>query len=364
MSDWKADPASWLSSVDAGGKVGAKHHVVPRFLLKRWASSVDQLQVYSRADERFSRRAIADVAVRDFYTFIDLDKESNSTLEELLAKIEADAAPVISWLANDFRRPSACLSTDQRDALDIFVAFQAVRGPRSRREIEALGDHWAKSMVEGQIPDSELARLEFSPHQNDHIAYMTEAMHRVAESLYLRPVYVVRLDRPSLWISDEPVVVEHDGSESEQHHPDCAMTASELRRRQAAARRAGGECSIVRHVRPARRRGFLDASAVALPISPRFALVYGPSGLRRDLAVASRPLSGAEAERFAAELNKEVAMAALDVIVGFHGDDSFRAQPMPEPAPIIHICGTHGIADQALNSVPRRVRPNRYTNEV
>ncbi|MAU84018.1 MAG: hypothetical protein CME34_19540 [Gordonia sp.] len=169
------------------------------------------MQVCSRVDERFSRRARGDVAVRDFYTFIDLDKESNSTLEELLTKIEADAAPVLAWLANDFRRPSAWLSTDQREALDIFVAFQAVRGPRSRREIEVLGDYWAKSMVGGQIPDSELARLEFSPHQNDHIAYATEAMHRVTESLYLRPVSVVRLDRPVLWISDEPVVVEHDG---------------------------------------------------------------------------------------------------------------------------------------------------------
>lgn len=364
MSDWKADPMAWLSGVDAGDKVGAKHHIVPRFVLKKWASSVDQVQVYSRVDERFSRRAIGDVAVRDFYTFIDLDKESNSTLEELLAKIEADAAPVLSWLSNDFRHPSACLSVEQRDSLDIFVAFQAVRGPRSWREIEALGDHWAKSMVEGQVPDSELTMLEISPHQNDHIAYMTEASHLVAETLFSRPVNIIRLDRPLLWISDEPVVVEHDGVESEGHHPDCTLSARELRRRQDAARKAGGEYSIVRHVRPVRRRGFIDASAVALPISPRFALVYGPTDSRRNLAVANHTFAEAEAEGFAAELNKEVATAALDIIVAFHGDDSFRAQRMPEPAPIMHICGPHGVADEALNSVPRRVRPNRYTSDA
>ena len=121
---------------------------------------------------------------------------------------------------------------------------------------------------------------------------------------------------------------------------------------------------MVRHVRPARRRGFLDASAVVLPISPRFALVYGPTGVRRDLAIASHALAEAEAEGFAAELNKELAAAALDVIVGFHSDEAFHAQPMPEPAPILHICGTFGVPDQALNSVPGRVRPNRYTTDV
>ena len=35
MLDWKADPVSWLSSVDAEAKVGAKYHIVPWFLLKK-----------------------------------------------------------------------------------------------------------------------------------------------------------------------------------------------------------------------------------------------------------------------------------------------------------------------------------------
>ena len=156
-SRWPSDPVAWLSGLDRTAKVGAKHHIIPRFLLKRWADDASRVQVYSRADGKFTSRAVGDVAVRDFYTFIAVDQTSDSTYEELLAKIEKQAAEVITWVLNPLRRHCSALTPEQRCELDLFVAFQLVRGPRSRREIEQLADYYGKTMSEGVVSDQELA---------------------------------------------------------------------------------------------------------------------------------------------------------------------------------------------------------------
>lgn len=43
-SRWSADPIGWLDSLDRHAKVGAKHHIIPRFLLKRWANDASRVQ--------------------------------------------------------------------------------------------------------------------------------------------------------------------------------------------------------------------------------------------------------------------------------------------------------------------------------
>ncbi len=131
MTGWLNDPEGWIDTLDPRGRVGRKHHVVPRFLLKRWANTSGQVQVFSRADNGVSVRSIADVAVKDFYTFVDVDGHSNSSYEDLLAKIEESAANCIALLTSPFRSRDIELTTQQRSALDTFVAFQLVRGPRS-----------------------------------------------------------------------------------------------------------------------------------------------------------------------------------------------------------------------------------------
>ncbi|WP_419773334.1 DUF4238 domain-containing protein [Gordonia alkanivorans] len=337
-------------------------HIIPRFLLRRWADRCEQVQVYSREDGRYSRRAVSDIAVRDFYTFIDLEGHSNSRLEDLLSKVEEDGSAVINTLTSRFYRPGSRLTAEQRDALDMFVAFQLVRGPRSRREMELLADYFVKSSFEGEIPDDEIAKIEISPHQNQHITSLCDRARSISQVIHPRPISIVHLDQKLLWLSDEPVVIEHDVSNN-LHHPDCGLTESQLKRRMRAARRAGRDVAIVRHVRSERSQGVLDASAIAMPLAPNVALIYGANRPQRDLAVHSHTLAGRSAIRLARNLNIEVASAALDVIVGDAKDANFRDGPMPGRTPLLHICSPQSRLDHALNSTPRRLRPVRYTSD-
>lgn len=362
-SRWPADPAAWLAGLNRTAKVGAKHHIIPRFLLKRWADDNGRVQVFSRADNRFTLRPVSDLAVRDFYTFIAVDETSDSTYEELLAKVEEHAAGAIGWMLNVLRRHDVALSVDERCSLDLFVAYQLVRGPRSRREIEQLADYYGKTLAEGQVPDPELAELEIRVHQNEHLQTMGPLAESVLPQLHFRPVYLVRLDRPLVWMSDEPVIIDGDDDDNEGHTHDCFLTRKQLRRR-ARTNKSSDEFSFVRHIRPYRRRGILDADVVLIPLAPHAVLVYGPPENDVDLAIHDMTILGAEATEFADELNAEIAAGALDVIVGSPADSSFRDQVMPVPAPILQVCGPNTVAAATLNEPLRRVRPTRFLNHA
>lgn len=364
MSRWKTHPEVWLAGLAPQAKVGHKHHIIPKFVLRRWADTAGRVQVFSRADAKYSVRAIADVAVKDFYTFIALDGSSNSTYEEFLSKVEADAAATITWLLSALRRASAELAIEQRCSLDLFVGFQLVRGPRSRREIEQLADFYGKSISEGQVPDHVLSELKFVPHQNDHIQTMRERAQTVADCLHLRPARLIRLDQPLLWISDEPVVVERNDT-NDEHHPDCFLTEKQIRQRAKRAKIAGdNEYSRILHLRPTRRMGVLDADTILIPLAPNTALAFGPPGPAPDLIVPDTQLRGDAAAAFAHEFNTEIASGALDVIVGPHQDKGFTRRTMAPPAPILRVCGPKSVAADALNEIHPRIRPRRYTTDV
>ncbi|WP_280343161.1 DUF4238 domain-containing protein [Nocardia neocaledoniensis] len=75
----KLDEA-WLQSVDRFNKVGSRHHVIPRFLLHRWANSTDQIWVKSKHDRREGIRGIRDLGIKDFYTFLATDGQQQDRL--------------------------------------------------------------------------------------------------------------------------------------------------------------------------------------------------------------------------------------------------------------------------------------------
>lgn len=96
-SDREADRRArvWLGNLDRQAAVGRRHHIVPRFLLARFASAEGQLRVRSRADGRGSVRSINDLGVRDFYTAVTQDGVLDSSLESLLSAVETGAAEII-----------------------------------------------------------------------------------------------------------------------------------------------------------------------------------------------------------------------------------------------------------------------------
>lgn len=183
---------------------------------------------------------------------------------------------------------------------------------------------------------------------------------RICTLINFRPVYLVRLDRPLVWLSDEPVVI--DGDDTDRHHPDCFLTSKQLRRR--ARKSKSGECRTVIHIRPYRRHGILDADAVVIPLAPDAVLAYGPPMDGVDLAIRDEALSGADATTFAEELNASIAASALDVIVGPPDDHGFPDRAMPESSPILLVCGPKTVASAALNEPLRRVRPTRFLNHA
>src|SRR3712207_4788317 len=64
--------------------VGSLHHIVPKFILKRFADASEQVFVRDRVTGADGRRNIKNLGVKDFYTFIDRNGELDSSHESIL----------------------------------------------------------------------------------------------------------------------------------------------------------------------------------------------------------------------------------------------------------------------------------------
>lgn len=272
------DAERWLATVDPTSHVGSRHHYVPRFLLERWADRSGQVRAYSRIDDRFGVRNIRDLAIKDFYTFINLGGEKDSTMESLLGEIEKPVALVLRELLNPFTE-SRRVEVRELAALARFAAFQLVRTPRHRREQELQAEWLAKSMAQGQIADAQLREITVTPHQNDAIRLMGDA-EQFIPLLACRPFALVVLDRPLLLIGDDPLLI-NAGPQDDTHHADCFMTDAEFEAKLARERakkkgRRREQVSRIVHFRSTAPRGLGVAHEVVLPITPRAALLWGP----------------------------------------------------------------------------------------
>lgn len=166
----EAEAQHWLAGLDRRSHVGSRHHFVPRFMLDRWATS-GQVLVYSRIEARYGIRNVRDLAIKDFYTFIDLNGEKDSSMESILGVVEQSAAAVLDDLLNPFAFPRP-VEVWEVAALAQLAAYQTVRTPRHRREIELHAEWFAKTVAQGRIPDARLREITVTPHQNDAIRMM------------------------------------------------------------------------------------------------------------------------------------------------------------------------------------------------
>ncbi|UGT58864.1 DUF4238 domain-containing protein [Nocardia asteroides] len=361
----------WLQSPHRFGKVGARHHVVPSFVLKKWADSSGRVWAKSKHDRIEGIRTVANLAITDFYTFIATDGKLDSSLEHLLSGVEDRAALVLRKLNNPFMG-NVALTYQEFTELVEFVAFQIVRSPRRRREHEMMVDWYAKTMVGGRMADTvtedDLRALEFTPHQNEHIEIMTAGAAAVADELLQRPVGLLTLDRPLLLIGDEMVIVLTEG-EPVPHLPECAHP-DERPPRKATRRRSPKkkgrrprEVTELVHVVPTQRRGIATAEEIAMPISPRTVLLFAPRA-DWDGVVARGQLGGADADELATTINDRIVEDSLDMIVGRIDDEQFRALAIPEHRPLLTACGSTGAANEALTAVPKRLRPQRLDRDA
>ena len=359
--------SEWIQSIDRFGKVGSKHHVIPRFLLQRWADPRDQVWSKSKHDRREGLRNIRDLGIKDFYTFLADDGQLDSSMEEALSVIEQQGAAVLKRLNNPY--DASCVLTPGEFAdLTLFVAVQIVRGPRQRREHELMADWYGKTVASGRLQDrvteDELRMLEFTPHQNEYLELMFPIAEKIRDELIQRPLCLVTIDRPLFLIGDEMVVLNTPG-DPVHHLPGCAMTEEEFKRKLegAAPRRKGHKRREVRrivHVYTTQPRSIETALEIAMPISPRTLLLFGPvseweGGVSREL------VTGRAADELSAMINENILRHSLDVIVGRVDDETFCELPIPERSPLMAVCGSSGAAQEALMATPSRLRPRRLT---
>lgn len=325
----------WLDNVDSQAAVGARHHIVPRFLLARFASAEGQLCVRNRADGRASLRSISDLAVRDFYTAVTKSAVLDSRLESLLSAVEGGAAEILRQHLDVrlFARPRT-FTPEERGILDAFVGMQAVRGMRTRRSIEVLTDYTLKLLNQDKISEEDLRNTDFVPHPNEHLEMFGGLAEHAEVALRHRSATLVRLDKPLLVIGDEPVLPVNF-QERSRTKPDAASDE---------------------FVSLERGRGFAHAEAIMLPVTPSIVLVYGPPGVHGS--TVELLLTGVEAESFADEHNRLIVESAIDWVAASPDTPASVSLKMPPPRPLL-LVHDHGSAAAArVNTTPAR-RPIR-----
>ncbi|WP_032367211.1 DUF4238 domain-containing protein [Rhodococcoides fascians] len=355
--------AEWWATVDRRGKVGSRHHVVPRFVLDRWADSGGQVWAKSKQDRKEGLRNVKDLGIKDFYTFVATDGQLDSSVEEVLSLVEKRGSVVLSRLVSPWTT-DVVLTPEEVLHLAEFVAIQIARSPRRRREHELLADFYAKTEVSGNMPsemtEDDLRSFEFVPHQNDNIEVMIPVAHEITGMLMERPVSVITLDRPLLFAGDEMVVLNTAGDPA-RHLPECAMTEVEFKRKLRLASRRSSRTREVRriiHVYTTQSKDVSEALEVAMPISPRAVLLF-ESPAEWQGTVVRETVSGSEADELAGVINDGILRYSLDMLVGRVDDQHFRDLEIPERTALMAVCGSTGAAKDALLSVPKRLRPRR-----
>jgi hypothetical protein len=351
-------------TLDPKSKVGSRHHVVPRFLLERWADKSGRVQVRSKVDDNTYPQHVKDLGITDFYTAVSITGELDASMEELFAFIEGEASAVIRALLDPFS-PLPRVSPDQAASLANFLALQMVRGPRRRREFEIQTDWYVKTMTAGElrkhIEEAEIREYEFIPHQNEHIKVMGSAAEAIALNIIGRPIALLTIDRPLFFIGDEPVIVNTDGDHVE-HHPDCFMTDEEYEAKLERERRRKGRrrpVSRVVHMAPTQPRGVNKALELVIPVGPRTLLIWSQDQGDWSGVIEHIRISGDEAAEVADHANAHQVEWALDTIVTRIGDDRLADLTLPDPKPLMTVCDGSGAAKDAVNKVPIRIRPQR-----
>jgi hypothetical protein len=164
LEDWSSIPLTpeaerrghrWFETSNPAVGVGAKHHTVPAFCLRRFADARGQLLVRDRSTGHQTTRTVSKLAVRDFYTVVTADGQFDGRMEQLLATVEGEAAELFMLLVTPFRRPVP-LKAEERVTVCQFLAFQMIRGPRKRRETELLADYTVKLQAGDSLTERDL----------------------------------------------------------------------------------------------------------------------------------------------------------------------------------------------------------------
>lgn len=321
-----------MATLDPKRYVGSKHHVVPRFILRRFANDKDQVLVRDRATGAKRVSSTRALAVTDFYTYIDTAGELNASYEQMWGHIEAAADGILrEHLDNPFVRPRP-FSPVEKYAIDAFVALQSIRGPANRRVMELVADYAMKLVNQDKFSADEMNNLEFRAHQNLHLEALVRVLPRIEEHFASRAAFLVTLDEPLLVTSDEPVCLERPDDHApptrrqmRDYPRDILVDGQPVPREDTIQFARGGV-------------GLANAEAIVMPVGPRHAIAYDRPGSLRP--APHRRLEGADADHFAAEVSRTAIEQAVVWIAGHIAHPTLERMRLPkQPPPLVIFDG-------------------------
>ena len=356
MEPWDVEGA------DPQQQVGARHHTVPAFYIRKFANRSNQVWVRDRRSAEASLRRDLDLAVRDFYTFTNLDGQSDGRLEQLLEKVETDAAPALGRLRSTLTWNTP-MSEEDRVSIATFVAFQMIRGPRKRRQVEQQADLYTR-LMELNPPDdvSRRARAEYQqrqklwqeyevvPDPGEHLRLLGPVAEALFDHLITRPIVALTLTDGALLSCDEPVLLVQPDSAPGPLLPDPPAFRSRSRRRKGV-RTSRRRTQLIQIQNPG--GGLLTAEAVLLPLGRRTMLGFGTPSTECS---ANVKLSAEESRELAAQANELTLSQAYFFAFCHPGDSDLLASPLPEVQPLVRIGGAYDEHKRVAASAPERLQ--------
>lgn len=316
---------AYFAQRDSSAQVGARHHVVPRFYLQRFAQN-DQVAVRDTQRDQWRTSSTRDIAIRDFYTFRHVDGHLDDSIEHMLSKIEGAASRLLNERLNAFAKQRH-FTLEERLVLDCYVSFQMVRGPERRRIVELTTDVYGKLMSEGRMPRDELEEMEFISHQNEHIQMLGILSERLSLELARRPTCIVTMPEPGFITCDEPVL---------------------LAGQETVGRRKGRLVGV---------RGLENAPGVILPLDPSTLLLYGPP---ESHLPHHEKVDGRDATELVEDIEQIVASRAYRWIIAHPDNLRARQIRVPKSRPLVTVTDGWGTERIPGLQATRRDLRGRY----
>jgi len=140
------------TTAQAKDQTSARHHYLPKMYLEGFTEK-GRISVWQRASGEVRTSTPNNVAnVRGFYTFTDKRGRKSDEIEKLMADMEGYVKNIIVNVNSLF--PPA-ITGDYRFALAQYIAFQHVRTPAHRKELEQSADMIMKMQVRPNLQSRE-----------------------------------------------------------------------------------------------------------------------------------------------------------------------------------------------------------------
>ncbi|MDD9934127.1 MAG: DUF4238 domain-containing protein [Myxococcales bacterium] len=204
-----------------------RHHLVPRFYLRRFANADGRLWVFDKARQRAFRSSAQSIAVESgFYASASLQgtPEGPLFLEAQFAALESEAAQVLEcWTDQATGSDRVEIPTVNREVMSLYLVTQLLRTAAQRNLlVEFVRKHPA---VDTNAEASVLADVA-DAHARLLCDDVVQALADTLQSFIW--VFARNQSGTPFWISDQPVVLEDGASKQWLSTPSLARRGVQL----------------------------------------------------------------------------------------------------------------------------------------